>query len=140
MQIPLLPNILAFCLSLVLLASCNDRTRNEPFGTTISNEEIVHGTRAFVEYKEEVLVRFTVIYDGDFSKMTSDDSPFQALLETHNLEIQDQFELDKENKGLILVPAIPLTNPVEVGKELSLINEVLMVEVGRVPTEERNPS
>jgi hypothetical protein len=138
MQLNRLPNILAFCFILILFSSCNDRTSNEPFGTsvfsTMSEEEKVYSTRTSVKYKEEVLVRFTVIYDGDFTKMTTNDSPLQALLETYNLKIKDPFELDKENKGLILVPAIPLTAPIEVGKELSLIDEVLMVEVVRVPT------
>jgi len=146
MQLTLLPNILFSCLILILLASCNDRTKNEPFGTsiinTMSEKEISHKTRAFTEYEpEEVLVRFTVIYNGDFTQMTTDDnSPFKALLETYNLEIQKPFDIDKENKGFILVPTIPLAAPVEVGKEISLIEEVLMVEVGNATKEESNPS
>lgn len=146
MQHTLLPNILLSCLILCLLTSCNDNTKNDPFSTTtlhtISEDNIGHSTRAFVEYgQEEITVSFTVIYTGDLLKMTTDNnSAFKILLNTYNLEIQRQFKLDEENKGIVLAPVIPLVAPVEVGKEISLINEVLMVEVQNVSKEEKDPT
>jgi hypothetical protein len=71
---------------------------------------------------------------------TDNNSPFKILLETYTLEIQRVFELDEENKGIILVPVIPLVAPIEIGKEISLIDEVLMVEVGHTKKEDNDPS
>lgn len=105
-------------------------------------DNIGHSTRAFIEAKqEEAAVHFTVIYNGDLTKMTTDDnSPFKILLKTYNLDIQREFELDEKNKGIILVPIIPLLAPIEVGKDISLIDEILMVEVHNTNKEEQNPS
>lgn len=145
MQHTLLPNILFSCLILCLLVSCNDNTANDPFGTTtlhtMSDDDIGHSTRTFVEYgQEEITVSFTVIYTGDLLKITNDNSAFKILLNTYNLEIQRQFKLDEENKGIVLAPVIPLAAPIEVGKEISLIDEVLMVEVQNANKEEKDPS
>jgi hypothetical protein len=139
-------NILLSCLILLFLASCNDATNDDAFGTsildTMSNEKIGHHTRAFVEIKQEKdLVSFTVIYNGDITKMSTDNnSSFKALLETYNLEMQKPFEIDEENKGIVLVPLIPLMDPIAVGKEISLIHEVLMVEVDNITKEQNDPS
>lgn len=146
MKNSLLNNIFFSFLVLLFVVSCNDSRNSETFGTsildTMSNEKIGQSTRAFVEDgKEELLVSFTVIYNGNLKQMTKDNnSPFKVLLETHGLEIQKPFEIDEENKGIILVPMRPLVDPIEVGKEISLIEEVLMVEVDNVTKEEKNPS
>jgi|VirMetMinimDraft_7_1064189.scaffolds.fasta_scaffold57272_3 hypothetical protein len=142
----LLTNILLSCLALLLLVSCNDNMSTETFGTnildTMPNEKIEQNTRAFTEAKEEVeVVSFTVIYNGDLTQMsTAENSAFKALLKTYNLEMQKPFEIDEEYKGIILVPIIPLIAPIEVGKEISLVDEVLMVEVDHVEKEAKNPS
>jgi hypothetical protein len=146
MKNSLLPNILCSFLVLLFTVSCNDSTNNETFGTsildTMSNEKIGHSTRAYIEdKKEEALVSFTVIYNGDLTQMVNDDnSAFKALLKTYGLEMQKPFEIDEENKGIVLVPTTPLAAPIAVGKEISLVDEVLMVEVDNVTKEEKDPS
>ncbi|WMX13053.1 hypothetical protein [Aureispira sp. CCB-E] len=147
MKNSLLTNFLFSFLLFLFIVSCNDHKNNETFGTsildTMSNEKIGHSTRAFVEEKEETMVSFTVIYNGDLTKMTTDEnSAFKKLIENYNLEIQKPFEIDEENKGIVLVPQAPLAAPIKVGKEISLVDEVLMVEVDNVTKEkdEKDPS
>lgn len=142
-----LTNVLCSFLVLLLTISCNDNSNNQTFGTsildTMSNEKIGQSTRAYIEDEKEVeaLISFTVIYNGDLTQMVNNDnSAFKALLETYGLEMQKPFEIDEENKGIILMPTTPLAAPIEVGKEISLIDEVLMVEVNNVTKEEKNPS
>lgn len=146
MQHTLLIKLLFSYFILCLLFSCNNNTKPDPFGTSvftpISKDNIGHTTRTFIEHpQEETLVSFTIIYNGDLIEMTTNDnSSFKTLLETYNLKIEKQFKLDEENKGLNLVPIIPLASPINVGKEISLINEVLMVQVHNAKKEEKDPS
>lgn len=144
MKNSLLTITLFYVTFLLLTISCNDRPNNETFGTsildTMSNEKIGSSTRTFTEEKEN-LVSFTVIYNGDLTQMTTDEnSNFKVLIETYALKIEKPFEIDEENKGFVLVPTTPLAEPIEVGKEISLLDEVLMVEVDNVKKEENNPS
>jgi len=146
MKNSLLYNLFFSFLVLLFIVSCNDTNNKDTFGTsildTMSNEKIGVSTRAFIEDEQErVLVSFTVIYNGDLTQMTTDEnSSFKRLLETYGLEAQNPFEIDEENKGIILVPTTPLAAPIKVGKEISLINEVLMVEVDNVTKEQKDPS
>lgn len=146
MKNSLLYNLFFSFLVLLFIVSCNDTNNKDTFGTsildTMSNEKIGVSTRAFIEDEQEkVLVSFTVIYNGDLTQMTTDEnSSFKRLLETYSLEAQNPFEIDEENKGIILVPTTPLAAPIKVGKEISLINEVLMVEVDNVTKEQKDPS
>lgn len=147
MKNSLLTTTLFYITFLLFTISCNDHTNNEAFGTsildTMSNEKIGSSTRAFTEEggENENPVRFTVIYNGDLTQMTTDEnSNFKILLETYALEIENPFEIDEQNKGFVLVPTTPLDEPIEVGREISLLDEVLMVEVDNVKKEEKDPS
>lgn len=144
MKNSLLVTILSILPFLIVAIGCNDRSMDKSFGTTIldtmSNEKLKSSTRTFIEeaQTQQQVVRFTVIYNGDLNEMsTRDNSPLKALLEKYYLDITDPFEIDDENKGIILVPRIQLVDPILVGKEISLLEEVLMVEVeNATPTEE----
>lgn len=70
---------------------------------------------------------------GEFAK-TGDDK-FNGLLESYELVIAKQFELDEFSEGLVLEPNASLDDPVEAAREISLIDNVLMVHVKEVPTE-----
>jgi len=146
MKDSLLNNIFFSFLILLFITSCDDNTINETFGTsildTMSNEKIGHSTRTFIEKEEEkTSVSFIVIHNGDLTKMVNDEnSALKALIETYNLEVQKPFEIDTENRGFILVTTTILVAPIEVGKEISLINEVLMVEVDNETKKNQNPS
>ena len=90
-------------------------------------------------------VNLVVLYEADapwaevFSTgkfdITGDDQ-LNGLMESYELEIVKQFEIDDENEGFVLEPSGTLENPVEAARELSMVNNVLMVHVKEVPTEE----
>lgn len=92
-------------------------------------------------------VNLVVLYDseapwadvfgsGDVSK-TGDDS-FNGLLESYELAITKQFELDDMNEGLVLEPNDKLLSPVEAAREISMIDYILMVHVKEVPADNPN--
>lgn len=128
--------------SLFLTISCSDKNLDAQLGTTIldtmSSEDLHTGTRTAVLLEdeaevEEEAVTFTVIYNGDLNEMANnDDSAFKALLDDYELKMEKPFEIDEENKGIILVPTSPIAAPIELGKEISLIDGILMVEVDNV--------
>lgn len=94
------------------------------------NSEFRSGTSSFWDQEEENKVKFTVIYQEKSGEMISDkNSEFNAILATYQLNITTPFELDQENKGLVLVSTIKQANPIKIGKELSLLDPVLMVTV-----------
>ncbi|CAA6823935.1 MAG: Unknown protein [uncultured Aureispira sp.] len=138
---------LVSCFILLFITSCDNTNNTESLGPSIlqgmQNGDISYrGSRSFKQYRqEETLVSFTVIYKGDFTQITSDgNSSFRALLETYNLEVRRPFEVNKENQGFILVPTTPLVAPIEVGKEISLLDDILMVTVDNLKTDAPNPS
>lgn len=141
MKNSLLYNILFACTFFTLTINCSGPNIDHSFGTTIldtmSNEKLQGNTRAFIEDSEdhEPKVTFTVIYSGDLENMKTADSEFRILLETYSLEITKPFEIDEENKGFVLVATTKLVAPIEVGKEISLLDQVLMVEVDNVKKE-----
>ncbi|BDS10227.1 hypothetical protein [Aureispira anguillae] len=138
MKFSSITNILAFIFFFTITISCNESVIDNSFGTTIldtmSNEKLKSSTRAFLEESEKAKkITFTVIYNGDLEQMsTQKDSKFKLLLDTYGLEITDPFEIDEEHKGIVLVPTTALPLPIEIGKEISLLDEVLMVEVDNV--------
>ena len=126
-----------------MVTACSDKSMNTTSGTTIletmSNDKLQSNTRTSMDLQNEDIVTFTVIYDGDLEAMASKEaSTFKALLETYNLQMEKPFEIDGGIKGIVLVPSSELAAPVEVGKEISVVDEVLMVEVSNVNSEKEN--
>lgn len=60
---------------------------------------------------------------------------FNGLIESYALEITDQFAIDDDTEGLVLDPLDTIDNPIEAAREISLIENVLMVQVKEVPKE-----
>lgn len=77
-----------------------------------------------------------VFSSGDVSK-TGDDT-FNGLLDSYELAITKQFELDDMNEGLVLEPNEKLLSPVEAAREISMIDYILMVHVKEVPADNPN--
>ena len=90
-------------------------------------------------------VNLVVLYEADASwaeifnsgryDQTGDDT-FNGLMASYELDIVQQFAIDEDNEGLVLEPNAMLDNPVEAARELSLIENVLMVQIKEVPQEE----
>ena len=135
----LIPSLI---LGLLIVSSCNDKQLDAKLGSTIldtiSSDKILQGNnRAFEEVTDETQkVTFTVIYNGDLDNLVNNaNGEFKALVDAYGLRMESSFEIDEENKAIVLVPFAKLAAPIQVGKELSLINEVLMIEVGGVNNE-----
>ncbi len=74
--------------------------------------------------------------DGNFAK-TGDDR-FNGLLESYELSIVKHFELDEMNEGIVLEGAQgKVGNPVEAAREISMVDNVLMVEVKEAPVNQK---
>jgi hypothetical protein len=90
-------------------------------------------------------VNLVVLYEADAPwaeifntgryEETGDDT-FNGLMASYELDIVQQFAIDEDNEGLVLEPSQLLKNPVEAARELSLIEDVLMVQIKEVPQEE----
>ncbi|WCL81427.1 hypothetical protein PPO43_15735 [Saprospira sp. CCB-QB6] len=95
---------------------------------------------------EQKEYNYVVLYDaatswaevfstGDYSQTGNDQ--FNELLASHNLLIVQQFEVDDMSEGLVLAPNANVDSPVEVARELSLIQDVMMVQLKEVPAEDQ---
>lgn len=83
---------------------------------------------------QETKVRFIVYYDGDLSAVMNDkDSYIQTFISVHNLKVISTFEIDENNSGFTLEPQTKLEFPKEIAREISLMDNVLMIEVAHIP-------
>ena len=57
------------------------------------------------------------------------------LLASHNLQIVKQFSIDNNNMGLVLESTDPTGDPVEIARNLSMLEHVLMVNIKKIPEE-----
>lgn len=125
-------------LILVLLSSCAD---TEPTRVTIldsmNQEQLIQHTSnrsMHAVVKESNEVSFSVIYTGDLEEiLLSSTSHFRALVATYELQLSAPFEIDEVMKGITLRTFEPLKNPLEIAKEISQCEEVLMVEAKNIP-------
>ncbi|MCH2022962.1 MAG: hypothetical protein MK207_10840 [Saprospiraceae bacterium] len=67
---------------------------------------------------------------------TTGNETFNALLESYDLSIVEQFELDDESEGIVLESDVLLNAPIEVAREISLIDYVLIVQVKEIPQDD----
>jgi hypothetical protein len=94
---------------------------------------------AALEGKE---INFVVLYDASapwaevFSTgkyTTTGNDILNGLMESYELEIVDQFDIDEENEGFVLEPLNKLDDPLKTARELSLVDNVFMVQLKEVP-------
>lgn len=79
---------------------------------------------------EQSNLRFVVYYTGDLEKMMTDnDNYLKTFLETYNFKLVNTFEIDEENKGFTIEIERPVFSYDFIARELSIIDEVLMVEI-----------
>lgn len=76
----------------------------------------------------------SVFATGKFDQTGND--KLNGLMASYDLSIVKQFAIDDENEGFVLEPNATLDNPIEAARELSLVDNVLMVHVKEVPMEE----
>lgn len=72
------------------------------------------------------------VFNSGKYEITGNDH-LNGLMESYNLEITQQFAIDDENEGIIMQPKENLDDPIEVAREVSMIDHVLMVHLKEVP-------
>lgn len=83
---------------------------------------------------QETTVRFIVYYSGDLAAVMNDkDSYIKTFMDVYDLKLISTFKIDEENSGFTLEAKKTLESPTEVAREISLIDNVLMIEVTHVP-------
>ena len=135
----LLYALLFFC-----LLSCTQRDSESFAGGNIvgniSREDLIGPSRNLDAAPQAPVTSFIVIYEGDLTTMlTEEHSAFKYLVETYELQIDTPSsvdELDDAYKKITLYTTSRLDAPVDIGKKLSLVHEVLMVQVGEADAEE----
>ena len=126
-------SVLLSLLSFVLLISCNDKPTEDITDNSVLNQLDVSKTllgksRSFSNKMEE-LPRFNIIYEGSTELLLADNTTLQSLIETYNLKQVHTFELNDTYKGITFEALLPLDNPIQLAKDLSLSEQVVMVEV-----------
>jgi hypothetical protein len=91
-------------------------------------------------------VSFVVLYEASAPwaetfnsgkyNITGDDK-LNGLMETYQLEIVKQFDIDDDNEGFVLESLDGLLdNPIEAARELSMVNYVFMVHLKEIPLDD----
>lgn len=65
-------------------------------------------------------------------EITGDDR-LNGLMESYDLEIIQQFVIDDSNEGIVIEAKTQLDNPVEMAREISMVDHVLMVHIKELP-------
>jgi hypothetical protein len=91
------------------------------------------------------LVNLVVIYESTAPWAASlsdgkldivEDDKLNGLISSYELAVTQQFAIDDENHGIVLESKKQMDNPIEVAREISLLNHILMVHVKDVPSPE----
>jgi len=83
---------------------------------------------------EKTTLHFIVYYSGDLSTVMNDKNSYiKTFMDVYNLKLVSTFKIDEDNGGFTLEATEELDFPTEVAREISLIDNVLMIEVAYVP-------
>ena len=66
--------------------------------------------------------------------MNDNDSYIKTFMDVYDLKLISTFKIDENNSGFTLEAKGVLEFPTEVAREISLIDNVLMIEVTHIPT------
>lgn len=126
---------LTYILAILLVGitiSCNDHkeTESSPLLTNLTQNVLDSENRAAPD--ENVLINattFTIIGEAIMAEEIYDSrSDLRAVLDSYQLEVDGSFDLE-DYKGFTVTPKAILDSPIDIGKEISLIESVVMVEV-----------
>jgi len=82
---------------------------------------------------EKTTLHFIVYYSGDLSAVMNDKNSYmKTFMDVYNLKLVSTFKIDEDNGGFTLEATKELDFPKEVAREISLIDNVLMIEVSHV--------
>ncbi len=118
---------------LAILFTTNSCTE-EPAKFSMNVDDIYASRSASISSANEV--SFTIVHQDDLNNS----SEFQAILETYNLEQESTASIDGDMVAITLRAKSNLDSPVEIGKDLSMIEEVLMVKVNNATSQNQPTS
>ncbi|MGH1339518.1 MAG: hypothetical protein ACRBFS_25600 [Aureispira sp.] len=129
----LLPIILALLSMFLLLGACSDKPA-DPFASSsmVSQLEdpktLLYKNRS-ASNKKKKLPSFELLYEGNLETLLVDNGTIDLLIQQYQLSVVHSFEIDANYKGITLQALAPLIDPITVGKDLSLADQVLMIEI-----------
>lgn len=132
------------CALVLCLFSCGDHPSeqlvNSSLVDTMTKDELIGPNRHLASQPQSSIISFSVIYEGDLNTMLTDKhSAFKYLVETYDLQLDSPAPIDAMNEAyqkITLYAHTDIDDPIEVGKRLSLVEEVLMVQVGEASEDE----
>lgn len=122
----------------------NSKAYNYKTLAAFENGKISTDFKAAMDFADKE-INFMVLYESEAPWADSfdvgqyaatGDETFNALIETYQLKIIDQFEIDDLHEGLILEALSKIENPIEAAREISLVDHVAMVQLKEVPKAE----
>ncbi len=125
--------IVTLLMGFMIGCTYNDSSTDALLVHTEHQQAIASSTRRTLETEWDQIeeeVYFSVIYTGNLDEILSNSSShLGALIQAHEFQLTAPFEIDETMKGIILRRFEALKDPVTIAKEISLCEEVLMVEV-----------
>ncbi|CAA6811525.1 MAG: Unknown protein [uncultured Aureispira sp.] len=111
----------------MMSASLIDTVEAKSVTNDLVNRSTQHMENAL---KEDSRASLSVIYTGDLDALLLDESSslYQAIT-MYQLDLGASFEIDENMKGITLSSLIKMEDPIRVGKEISMGESILMVEV-----------
>lgn len=114
--------------------SCANTTPQPPILDLMTSAVIAqsptHRAINTLKLQEENRLSFSVIYVGNLDEiMMDEESDFRLMVDDYAFNLKRPFQIDGQLKGITLEVTQDLDDPIEVAKEISQIEEVMMVEV-----------
>lgn len=117
---------LVIMLITLLLFSCESEPT--PIAIKIDNGQLYGARSMEVEEGETTPISFTIIYENDKIGL-------KELLSSYELQEERAFDIDNNMHAIEVSPRAQLLTPVEIGKIISMQENVLMVKVNNALSE-----
>jgi len=89
------------------------------------------------ELKEGSRASLSVIYTGDLDELLLDESStLYKAITAYQLNLESPFKIDDTIKGITLSSPVEMEDPISIGKQISIGEAILMVEVKQVSNSE----
>jgi hypothetical protein len=121
--------IVYISLLLLTLLFTNCTVEQSSSAVIIDNSQLEQSRTMEEEVEVKPTVSFTIIYDNDKDEL-------DAFLASYELQPNHTFDLDSDMHGIEVFPRSELMTPVEVGKMISMQENVLMVRINNIPSKD----
>jgi hypothetical protein len=126
--------LLAFFAIFLFSLACSDQPTDTISSTALVNS-LEEDNNLLMTYRTatndtHTLPTFRVVYEGNLERLLAEGGAMDEIVEAHSLVVQHSFEVDEAYQGIVFKARFPLDDAVQLGKVLSLVEQVMMVEVG----------